>query len=99
MDSSRNARVEAMAEPVDVRAELILAPDHYFSGVRWRRRTNVRDEIGHGEIRLVSNAGDHWHSASGDGARDDFLVERPQILERPAAPGEDHHVNTSDLAD
>ncbi len=44
-------------------------------------------------------AGDHRHRARGDGPRHDFLVERPEILDRPAAAPDDHDIDAVDPRD
>ena len=40
-----NRRVEPLADAIDVREELVLAPDHQLRGRRRRRRAQVGDEI------------------------------------------------------
>jgi hypothetical protein len=42
---------------------------------------------------------DRGHSAPRNGARDDFFVEGPEILDRAAAAPDDHNVNALHLAD
>ncbi len=40
----------------------------------------------------MPDGGNHRDRAGGDGAHDDFLVERPQILDRTAAARDDHQI-------
>ena len=54
-------------------------------GRRRRRRAHVGDEIADREIGLVADAGDDGDARLEHGARDDLLVERPQVLDRAAA--------------
>ena len=92
-------RIEPLADAIDVREEFVLAPDDELRGGRRRRRAQVGDEVGDGEIGFVADAGDHRHRRCDDRARQDLLVERPQILERAAAARHDDHVDGFDARD
>ena len=65
---------------------------HQLGGRRGRGRAHVGGEVGDGEVDLVPDAADHGDGRGDDGARQALVVERPQILERAAAAGEDQHV-------
>ena len=54
--------------------------DQLGGGARCRR-AQIGDEIGNGEINFVADGGDGRNPRPGDGAGDDFFVERPQIFE------------------
>ncbi len=57
-----------------------------------RGGAHVGGEIGDGEIGLVADAGDDGNGAGGNGARDGFFVESPEVFERAAAAREDENV-------
>ena len=59
----------------------------------WRGRAHVGDEIADREIGLVADAGDDRQHRLEHRARDDFLVERPQILERATAAADDQNID------
>ena len=63
-----------------------------FRRARGRRCALIRDEVGDRDVGLVAHAADDRNAASVDRARDGFLVERHQVFERAAAPGQDQHV-------
>jgi hypothetical protein len=63
-----------------------------FRGGRRRRRAQVGGEVGDREIDFVADRGDDGDRAGADRARDRFVVERPQVFERAAAPREQEHV-------
>ncbi len=63
-----------------------------FGRARGRRCALVGDEVGDRDVGLVADAADDRNAARVDRARDGFLVERHQVLERAAAAGEDQHV-------
>ena len=54
-------------------------------GAGGRRRARVGDEVADREVGLVADAGHDRHARLEHGARDDLLVERPQVLDRAAA--------------
>jgi len=58
-----------------------------------RRRADVGDEIADREIGFVADARDDRQLRMKYGARDDLLVERPQVVERAAAAADDQHVD------
>ena len=56
------------------------------------RGANIGDEIADGEINLVSHGGNHRQLRLEDRARHRLLVERPQILQAPAAARHENQV-------
>ena len=52
----------------------------------------VGDEFGDGEVGLVADPGHDRDRAGVDRARQPFVVERPQVLDRAAAAAQDEHV-------
>ena len=79
--------------------ELVLPRHDQFGGRRRRRRADVGDEIGDRDVGLVADRRDDRHRRGGDRARDDFLVERPEVLDRPAAASDDDDVDARHAAD
>ncbi len=65
---------------------------HQLRGTRGGRGARIGREVRDGEVDLVPDARDHGQPAGAYGARDPLVVERPQILERAAAAGEDQHL-------
>jgi hypothetical protein len=63
-----------------------------------RGRAQVGHEVGDGEVGLVAHAAHHGNRAGVDRARDDLLVEGPQVLEAAAAATDDEHVRVLALA-
>src|SRR5207245_8712112 len=74
----------------------LLLPHDELGGGRRRRRAQVRHEVGDREVDLVADAGDHRGLRGDDRARDDLLVEGPEVLERAAAPADDDHVDVAE---
>src|ERR1700730_3966605 len=65
---------------------------HQLRGPRAGGGRRIGREVRDGEVDLVPDSRDHGQAARADGARDPFVVERPQILERAAAAREDQHL-------
>src|SRR5690554_785020 len=57
----------------------------------------VGDEVADGYIGLVTDGADHRGAAGGHGPGDHFLVERPEILQRATAPGQDQGVEAGPI--
>ena len=91
-ETPASAACEPCGEACKGRQPLAGVGDDELGGGRGRRRTQVGGEIGDGEIDLVADAADDGNRGCDDGARQALVVERPQILERAAAAGEDEHV-------
>ena len=96
-----DARSHRLGEPPvelrDVTDHVELFPHDELRGSRGRRGAKIGDEIGNGEIGLVTDGGDHRHRALGDRARDTLVVERLQILDRSAPTRDDHDVESLDV--
>ena len=60
-----------------------------------RRRAPVGDEVGDRGVGLVADGGDDGHAAGEDRARDELVVERPELLDRAAAAAGDDHVDVA----
>ena len=58
-----------------------------------RRRPHVRGEVRDRDVRLVAHGADHGRGEGDDRPRDPLVVEGPQVLEGPAAAGEDRDVH------
>ena len=93
---ARSADATPSRQGVDVAGELVLAPHDELGGRRWRRRAQVGDEVGDGDVGLVADRGDDRHRRGGDRPGDGLFVERPEILERSAAAADDDHVDAVD---
>ena len=55
--------------------------DHQLRRRRRRGRAHVSGKIRDGEIDLMTDAGDHRNGRGDDGARQSFIVERPEIFQ------------------
>ena len=82
---AQRGRAQPVAQAIDPRVELGLRGDDHFGGRRRRRRTQVGHEVGDRHVGLVSDRRDHRHLTERNRPRDDLLVERPEVLDRPAA--------------
>ncbi len=80
-------------------AELVLGRDDDLGGRRRRRRPQIGDEIGDRDVGFVADRRDDRHRRQRDRARDDLLVERPEILDRAAAAADDDDVDAGHAAD
>ena len=67
-----------------------------FGGGAGRGGAEVSGEVGDREIDLVSHGTHHRDRRGGNGAGEDFLVEFPEVLEAPAAAGDDDHIGRFD---
>jgi hypothetical protein len=56
------------------------------------RGPQVGHEVGDREVGLMPHPADHRDRAGGDRPGEALVVERPQILDRPAAPDQQQHV-------
>ena len=74
------------------REQVVLAGHQQFRRGRWRRRAQVGGEVGEAEIGFMADRGDDRHRRGGDRAHQMLVVERPQVLERAAAAGQQQHV-------
>jgi len=63
-----------------------------FRGGTWRGRAQVGDEIADREIDFVPDRRDNRHSNIDNRARDNLLVELPQVFHAAAAAGHDDEV-------
>ena len=78
---------------------LVSGADDKLSRSRRRWRSQVRYEIGDGEVRLVADSRNNRDRRRRDCPRDGFFVERPQIFERTAAAREDDNVRPSGIGE
>ena len=65
---------------------------HQLGGGGRRRRPQIGDKIGDGEINFMSDRADHRDLRGGNCPRHDLLVERPEILHAAAAAGDDNDI-------
>ncbi len=77
--------------PADDLAHLGPVRHDELGGGRRRRRPHVGGEVGQGHVGLVPDPGDDGPAVGDDRPHDGLLVERPQVVERAAAAGEDRH--------
>src|ERR1700730_5996370 len=84
-----HARAQALrGARQDLEARVAIG-HHQLRGARGGGGGRISREVRDGEVDLVPDPRDHGQAARAYGARDPFVVERPQILERAAAAGED----------
>ena len=86
----------AAPQRAELLRQIVAHRDRALGGGRRRRRAQVGDEVGDGEVGLVADRGDHGDAAGEDRARHRLLVERPQVLERAAAARDDDDVDVGD---
>ena len=83
--------VESPSGGPDGDLELGAIGNDHLGRRRWRRSADVRGEIGQGDVCLVADPADDRDAVADDGAHDRLVVECPEVLERPAAAGQDRH--------
>src|SRR5262245_6395061 len=71
----------------------LLLAHHQLGGGRRCGRAEVGDEVGDREVHLVAHRRHHRYLRTGDGSRDDLLVESREIFDRPAAAADDDDVD------
>jgi len=93
---SAHPSVECLTQPAFERLHLaqerISPRDDDLGGVRRSRRTNVGNQVGDGDIDLVTDAADDGHAARRDRSGHGFVVEGPEVLCRAAAARDDDDV-------
>ena len=102
--AARSARCMAARKPLQLQVaqprveraqatgEVIATGHQQFGRDRRRRRAQVGGEVGQAEVGFVADRRNHRHRRCGDRARQTLVVERPQVLERTAAAGQQQHV-------
>src|SRR3984957_13666630 len=83
----------------NVPLEFVAGADHDFGGGRGRRRAQVGDKIGDGEIGFMADAGDDGNYGFGNRAGHRLFVESPQIFEGTSAAGQNQHVDGFDAVE
>ena len=67
--------------------------DHALGRLAGSQRPLVGDHVGDGQIVFVADAGNDGNARVVDRLGDDFLVERPEVLQTAAAPTDDQDVD------
>ena len=93
------APVCAMCQPIDVRSDVVPLGDHEFRGCGGRRRAEVGDKIGDGDVGLVPDGRNRRYRTRGDRSRHGLLIEGPQIFDRSSAASDDDDINARHLTD
>ena len=73
-------------------ADFLLVGAQQFSGRRGCGGAPVGDKIAYDNVDLVPDSGYHGDAAGVHRARHRLFIERPQVLERTAATGQQQHV-------
>jgi len=87
--------LEALIEVVDAIGDVVKRGGHQLGSSGGRRRTQVGDKIGDGEVSLVADGGDDGKLGSGDGFGKKFGVEGCEVFERAAAASDDDKVGVA----
>src|SRR5277367_834493 len=85
--------VEALAELFKPFFYFVLCRRDQFSRSGWGGRAQIGDKIRNREISLVPDRGDDWQLGCRDRACQKFAVERREVFECSAAPGQHDDVN------
>ena len=91
----RSARRVVQSDRRRVRRRRVEVHARRHAQLRGHRRRgcpDVRRELGERDVGLVADANHDGHRERGHRAHHDLLVERPEVLHRAAAAGEDDHV-------
>ena len=92
----RPLSAKQLAQAVAVLRQELATGEHAF-GDNFRRRAgrgraHVRHKIGNGKINLMADGGNDGDGRFKDCPRDNFLIERPQILQRTTAAREENEI-------
>ncbi len=60
-----------------------------------RGRAQVRDKIADGKVRFMADRRNNGNRAARNSARQRFIVERRQVLQRTAAPRDNDHIDSA----
>jgi hypothetical protein len=82
--------VKRSSEHIDSPPKIDNIWHNQFRGRARRWRAQVGHEIANRKINFVTDCRDDWHANIGNCSRDDLFIERPQILNAAATPG-DHN--------
>ena len=91
--ASERRGIEPVAEAIDAAGRTRPSRRRRFPRRPTASARGVGDEVGDRHVGLVADGRNHRHRARGDRARDDLLVERPEILDRSAAASDDDDVD------
>lgn len=84
---------ESMVEGLHAIRDIVQGGSDEFSGGGRGGRAQVRNEVGNGEVGLVTDSGDYWQLGAGDCIGEKFGVEGREVFERSAATGDDNEVD------
>ena len=77
---------------VDLRTDLDFRSDHDLGGGGGSRCAKIRDVIADRAVDFMTDSGDRRNGTGRNRPCDDFLVERPEILERSSAAADEDDV-------
>ena len=83
---------DALAMPGKTARDFCGIGHQQLGGRRWGRRAEVGGEVRDREVDLVTDCRNDRDCARADRACDRFVVERPQVFERAAAPGQQENI-------
>jgi hypothetical protein len=89
---------QSLGQAINKATEIVASRHDEFSCRGRCRGANVSNEIGNRHIHFMADARDDWHGGPDDRARNDLLVERPQILNRSTATPHDDDIDVSNAA-
>ncbi|MDV7393887.1 hypothetical protein RZS08_21085 [Arthrospira platensis SPKY1] len=64
-----------------------------FRRRRGRRGTKIGRKVTQREVGLVAHATDHRHGSTGDRTHHLLVIEGPEVLECPATPNQQQHID------
>jgi len=70
--------------------ELFEARDHPLRRCGGSRRPQIGDEVGDGDVDFMTDRGDDRDLRGRYGPGDNFLIERPQVLDTAPSASDDH---------
>src|SRR5579859_4553589 len=85
--------IEPLMQVCQMFRQAVLGFDYQLRRCGRRRRAQVSNKIGNGEIGFMANGGNYWKRESGDATGERFIVEGSQIFYRAAAAGNDDDVD------
>ena len=86
--------LQAIGQVTDARDEFGLHRHHALARNGRRPRPQIGHVVAERDVAFVPHGGDHRNFGFRNGPHDGFLVEGPEVLDRPTAASDDQHVRT-----
>ena len=93
LDAAGYEKKQAIRQVIDLPGQLLRRRHEAHRGLGGRGGPEIGDELDDGGVGFVADGGDEGNGAGEGRVCDLSLIERPKILERPAAPGHEDGID------